>query len=147
MRTEIASEFAKDLVMEERFTTMKNQVYILGKQLHRIKRLENKVDVIITDSPLLFSILYKPDWLSVNFENLVLELFNSFDNINYLVERYKKYDNFGRIQSENEAIKKDKEIKFLLDKNKIGYNIVDGKRIGTIFIVQDVIKKLSKEGG
>ena len=68
---EMALEYAKDKVYEESFKTMDDQLYIFGKQYHRMWRLKNLVDVIITDSPLLLSIYYNKT-KSNYFEDLLL---------------------------------------------------------------------------
>jgi adenylate kinase family enzyme len=55
---ELVSEYAKELVWEERMETMKNEVYLFGKQHQRLFRLKNKVQYIITDRPLILSQFY-----------------------------------------------------------------------------------------
>ena len=58
---ELVSEFAKDKTWEHNMEALSNQVYVFGKQFYRISRCANQVDVIITDSPLLLSVIYNHD--------------------------------------------------------------------------------------
>ena len=73
---EMALEYAKDKVWEESNKVLDDQIYVFGKQLHRIFRLKDKVDVVITDSPILLSIIYDKTG-NKYFSDLVL---NQFDN-------------------------------------------------------------------
>lgn len=117
---EMALEFAKDKVWEESFKTMDDQIYIFGKQFHKIWRLKDKVDVIITDSPLPISIVYDKE-NSKAFHELIMEQFNKFNNFNFLIERGTDYQEAGRVQTEEEAKEVDKVVKNVLDENKIDY--------------------------
>ena len=79
---ELIQEFAKDKVWENNTEIFKpeNQVYIFGKQFYRMSRLKDKVDYIITDSPLLLSNVYnKSEFLKPHFEDAVRDCFNSFE--------------------------------------------------------------------
>ena len=96
---ELVLEFAKDKVWEEAFRTIDDQIYIFAKQYHKLWRLRDKVDVIITDSPLLVSIFYNKT-PSKYFNNFVIEQFNSFDNMTYFIERPDRYQQSGRIKEE-----------------------------------------------
>ena len=124
---EMALEFAKDKVWEESFKTMDDQIYIFGKQFHKIWRLKDKVDVIICDSPLPISIVYDKE-NSKPFHELVMEQFNKFVNFNFLLERGTDYQSEGRLQTEEEAKKVDETVKRVLDENRIDYTIlpIDG---------------------
>lgn len=83
---------------------------------------QKDVDIIITDSPLLLSILYNHDErLTDNFTNTVLDVFHSYNNLNFYLERTKNYNTKGRFQSEEEAKGIDKNIKNVLDTYNIPY--------------------------
>lgn len=115
---EMALEYAKDKVWEKSFHTLDNQIYVFGKQLHRLWRLKDQVDIIITDSPLLFSILYDKS-SNDKFRELVLDQFNQFNNINYFIERDQSYNPKGRMQTMEESMQLDSRIKEILGE----YNI------------------------
>ena len=48
---EMVTEFAKDIVWEERTELLKEQIYVFTNQNYRLFRVNGKVDIIITDSP------------------------------------------------------------------------------------------------
>ena len=142
IETELALEFAKELVWEENLS-IKNQIFVFGNQLHRIQRLINKVDVIITDSPLLLSIIYKPEYLSQTFDKLVIEVFNSYNNLNYWIERSHEFNPNGRVEKTlEEATIKDNQIKQLLVNNNILYESIVSNEEYIQNIIDDIINKI-----
>tara|TARA_Y100000310_G_scaffold251408_1_gene257872 strand:- start:1413 stop:1988 length:576 start_codon:yes stop_codon:yes gene_type:complete len=122
---EMAREFAKEKVWERSYPVLEDQLYVFAKQAHRMKILEDQVDVIITDSPLYLSLVYGDT--STTFGNLVKEIhFNSYINFNYFIQRTKPFHQSGRIQTETEATDLDRGIKLMLDEFKEPYTILDG---------------------
>lgn len=103
IKCELVTEFAKDLVWEERYKTLKNQQYVFGKQYHKIWRLLNQVDVIITDSPLLLSTIYVPDNYPDSFTKNVIDTVKTLNTLNIVLNRVGKYTNNGRLQTETET--------------------------------------------
>lgn len=115
---ELVCEYAKEKVWEESFNTMKDEIYLFAKQLHKQWRLKGKVHFIITDHCLLNSVIYDKK-ASPSFVNLVFEEFNKFNNINFFIMRGNKYETVGRIETEEESIKLDQDFKDLFNKNNI----------------------------
>lgn len=115
---ELVSEYAKELVWEERNETFKDELYIFAKQNHRMFRLNGKVEYIITDRPLILSIFYNWNYgdLPESFTSLVISEIRKFDNINFFLKRIKSYDELGRNQTEKEAVKMHGDIKQMLDR-------------------------------
>ena len=58
VKVELATEYAKDKVYDKSFKTLDDQFYVFGKQFHKIWRLVEDNDVIITDSPIILSVFY-----------------------------------------------------------------------------------------
>jgi hypothetical protein len=115
LKVEEAVEFAKELSYEKNYVTLQDQWKVTGEQHRRINILRDQVDYAITDSPLPLGILYADgrydaDW----YRDAVWGLFDSFDNINVYVERVKRYQPFGRNQTEDEARIKDRELRRLV---------------------------------
>ena len=118
VNAEIAPEYAKEVVWEENYKQLINQVAVLGHQHHRIFRLLDKVDVIITDSPILLVNAYTDN---EDVKKLALSEFNKFNNLNILLMRSKEYNPKGRMQTEQQAIEKDNEILNILKENNVPY--------------------------
>ena len=105
INAELVTEFAKDKVWEETKAVFDNQAYIFGKQYFRISRLEGKVDVVITDSPILLSAFYNKNdhVLGQEFNDLVFKVFDYYNRIDVFIHRVKAYNPVGRFQSETES--------------------------------------------
>ncbi len=124
---ELVTEFAKDMVYAGRTEELRdNQLYITAKQYSRMQRLAGKVDYIITDSPLVQSIMYTPEDYFNSFKQLVIEVYSSFTNLNVFINRVKKYEQYGRDRTEEESNIISNNILGLLDKNNLDYVRVDG---------------------
>lgn len=119
VNAELVTEFAKDKVWEESKAVFQNQVYIFGKQYFRISRVQDKVDVVITDSPIILSSFYaNDDVLGEEFDTLVTKVFDSYNSMNVFIDRVKPYNPAGRFQTERESDEVSKEmIKFLANHN------------------------------
>lgn len=109
---ELVTEYAKDLTWQESFKVLSNQVYVFAKQYHRIWRLQD-VDVVITDSPLLMSVVYGDT--SKTFKDLVVSEFSKMNNINVYLQRVKPYNPKGRSQTLDQAKELDNRILNTLD--------------------------------
>lgn len=146
VNAELITEFAKELVWEDRLSALANQLYVFGEQYQRLYRLADKVDVIVTDSPLILSSIYKPPHLGKEFDSLVLNTFNSFSNVNYFLNRTKPYCEAGRLQTEKQASEKDCEILQYLETNRIPYSIIPGDRRHGGLIVQQLYDRKAWNG-
>ena len=142
---ELVTEFAKDKVWEESKAVFNNQAYIFGKQYFRISRCADKVDVIVTDSPLLLSVIYNNDpVLGEEFNQVVRRVMNSYDCQNFFLVRTKEYNPVGRFQTEEESDKIADEIQQMLENEGIDYLVSTGDKAGYDWIVGEIINKLSQ---
>lgn len=148
---ELITEFAKDLVYEGQLNTLKiDQLYVFANQNHRMKMIQDytpNVDFIITDSPLLLSNIYGEinNSIDENFKSFATSIFNSYENINLFISRRGqfRYEEGGRIQTNEEAENVHNNIKKYLNDNNIKYHeieIVHGF-MGVIEKLESILKE------
>jgi tRNA uridine 5-carbamoylmethylation protein Kti12 len=118
---EFVHEWAKELTWDERFKCLTDQVSILGHQNNMVKRLDGKVDWVVTDTCIVMGLMYMPQNYYENFEPLMLEVFNSYDNVNVFVDRPDNYTEVGRNQTLEEARAIDDRILDLLENHRVPY--------------------------
>lgn len=146
INAELITEFAKDKVWENNEEVFKNQAYLFGKQSFKMSRCKDKVDCIITDSPLPLSIFYNNDAvLGEDFNKTVMNVFNSYNNLNYLLIRTKPYNPIGRHQTEEESDKLKAPMVSLLNDRKIPYIESTGDIEGYQQIIDEAMQVLNKE--
>jgi len=152
---EMALEYAKDLTWESSIPKkgkkkiknpkLENQLYVFGKQQHRMFRLNGKVNVIVTDSPLLHSLIYDAGSNSA-LKQLIIEEHSMYDNLNIFLNRKKKYNPNGRSQTLKEAVEIDNKIKSMLDTIAgMDYEIIDAVPKNIPLIIEMIQKRLNKK--
>ena len=142
IEVELVTEFAKDLVWEGRDKAFECQPYIFGKQLYRIQRVSDSVDVIITDSPIFLSAIYDREQ-DINFKNFILSQMNNFDNLNIYLNRVKPFNPNGRNEGSIEEAKvNDRKVLDFLNENKIEYKAINGDAEGCERIFNLITDKL-----
>ena len=115
---------------------MGNQLRLFSEQNHRIYRLLDQVDYVVTDGPILLSLAYlkegmqkfnKPtkSYWEKCFEDLCIETHFQYDNINFYIKRGDfPYESNGRRQNLEEAKVKDEQILAILEKYDISHHKV-----------------------
>ncbi len=108
---EIVSEFAKELVWEKRTEAFNVRLYMHAEQNHRLMMMNGNLDYIITDSPLILTSVYNHFYMEDKhtkdyndmIDNVVIETWNLYNNITFLLNRTVNYETNGRRESEEEA--------------------------------------------
>jgi hypothetical protein len=135
---EYVPEYSKELVWEKNWELLdgsyEHQKEILEVQKHRLDRLVGQVDFIVTDAPLLNNSIYLNDCPEKEgHKNYLLELFNEYNNFIFVVKRDEtKYEQEGRIQNLEEAMKKDNETIRMLKENGLYFGTYDHEHLDTI---------------
>jgi len=140
---EYVSEYAKDLIYENRFERLNDYLYVLAEQHHRLYRLRNKVEYVICDGSFLLGYIHcnkNSIYDKKLFKKFVLDIFNHYDNSNYFLDRKDiTYQTTGRKESLDEAISLDKKLMKLFIKEKILFKNLSPKKA-----VNQIIKDIYK---
>ena len=124
IQAEYVPEYAKELVWDEKRElldgSLKNQRKLFQEQNHRLARLIGKVDVVVTDAPILLNQVYLKE-PNPDFQKEIMDTFRSYHNFNLFVKRGDYYEQSGRLHTLEESRQKDEEVKQLLNSNRIYY--------------------------
>lgn len=131
---EQVTEFAKELVWSDSAHVLSKQNYVFANQEYRLSRLADKVDVAVSDAPLLLSAFYTPESYPVSFKRSVFDFFQAYRNINIFVERSHDYAMAGRIQNQEEADALAESMKRFLLENGIGFYTITANDANPMYL-------------
>ena len=120
LNVELALEYVKSKVFEDNTYVFKDQLYCFAKQQKKLRELNGKVDFVITDAPLLMSLIYNQTEVPL-FNDLVVQYYNEYDNMNFLLKRNHTYHTEGRKQTEQESDIVGEQLENYLKEYKIDY--------------------------
>ena len=136
---ELVREYAKNKVWEESYTVLDDQLYVSAKQQHEMKILNGKVDIVITDSPLLLGLIYNKDE-PPEFYNMIIAYYKRYHNLDIFLKRVKDYNQNGRIQTEEESKEIDKKLYEIFKKYCQTHGSVSASKEGVDDIINLIIK-------
>ena len=132
-KTDLVTDFAKDMIIQRNTSAMEEQLYIWASQLYRNRCAYKQATITVTDTPVLLGCIYnKP--LSPNLKKLIFEEYHKFNNFNLVIPRdiNREYSMFGRVHTEVESITIDQQIVELLTDNDIPFSYYDETNLQTI---------------
>ena len=111
---ELVTEYTKELIFQKDHWSLSDELIVFTEKYTRIKRMQ-EVDIVITDSPLINSVIYGKNQFGETGINFFKEVANSFDSLYFVVEPKTKYIPFGRMPDEELAKQAGDEIIELLN--------------------------------
>ncbi len=145
VNAELVTEFAKDKVWEGSKAVFENQAYIFGEQYFRISRVKDKVDVVVTDSPIMLSCFYGENdpVLGDEFNSLVKKVSNSFISLNAFIDRVKPYNPVGRLHTEEQSDEISRKLQDLLSSFGVRLRHYPGNLKGYDKLVEDIMDMMA----
>lgn len=118
--TELVDEVPKEMVWNEQFDRLSDQMFIFSQQNRKLSNFQGKYKFTVTDSPLDIQHLYvKKNKMPSDFHNLIDFYHNQYKTVDIWLNRKHKYQQVGRVQNEEESNQIGKEIKdFMKESHK-----------------------------
>lgn len=149
LNAEYTSEYVKGWAWEGKKVGPFDQFYIFGKETHNQSRLFDKVDFVISDSPVMLTAFYHYFYNGNNALDEVCKNFYKLTDeagvkvINFFLPRKKKYVKQGRYQTEEEANNVALELQEWLKKEGYDYIELDCPDKDRLDFVIDKLKALT----
>lgn len=136
---ELVSEYVKQWAWEGRNPVNFDQFYFFGKQMRKETHLFGKVDIIVTDAPVVLTAYYaevfgSPDQAAC-FRKMVQTYYDmckeeKVRHTHVFLKRVKPYNPKGRFQTEEEARAIDEDLRKFVKSNNIHVTDITGDREG-----------------
>ncbi len=139
-------EHAKLAIWSGQPWLLDQQTILLGRTWETLHALQDKVDVIIVDSPILLCSVYAREHEPVCFHQLTADLHRRTDRVNLLLERDPtlSYSTNGRRENEREAMIVDEQILTTLDIHNEPYCEISRTRKDIEHIATSVVEYLHR---
>lgn len=127
VEVELIDEYAKRLILAGSHHMLADQLTIMADQNSRISYAalpQNKIQFIVTDSPLFLSAFYTPSDYPESFKPFVFDMFKRNKNINIFLEHNHPYNQSGREQTEAESDADALRMKAMLIEHGIEFTIM-----------------------
>lgn len=119
-KTELVDEVPKEMVWNEEFDRLSDQMFVFSQQNRKLENLQGLYDFTVNDSPLdiqhMFARLNK---MPKEFHSLIDHYHNKYHTVDIFLNRKHKYQQVGRVQTEEESKNIGKEIKDFLDNKEV----------------------------
>lgn len=151
LNTELVTEFCKAWAIDKREITPYSQFYFFGKQSYAESRLFNKVDFIVTDSPVLLSAFYQEYYnsdcsLSYPCKEFYRKVaYDGIKVLNFYLPRKKKYVSAGRYQSEKESDEVAVRLKEWILKEGYPYMTLDCEDEDRVNVIMEKLREITDD--
>lgn len=119
--TVLVTEFAHQMVVENRSTALADQIFIWANQNHRIFAGHRHAQVVVTDSPILLGAVYNKN--NPNLRQVILDEHRKYNNLNIVMsfDPTYPYSMVGRIHDAEQSLQIEQDIIGLLDSQAVPY--------------------------
>lgn len=134
LNVELVGEEAKKWAWEKRQPVDFTQFYFFGNQSKKEYVLFDQVEYIITDAPVLLTSYYTQVFGSAEQAVLFRSMYLNYirmctdkghTHIHYFLKRNHPYQNKGRFQTEEEALKIDTQLKIFMEELGVSYKLIE----------------------
>ena len=142
LSVENTPEFFKEMIYEESASeNFGGQLYVLGEQNRRLARLKSKSEFAVTDCPLPLIGYYTPDNYIKGFDEFLDNIYNSYNNINYFIEREHEFEKERRVHSEEQSVEISKDLLSYLKSRNIDFKYLPSGSGVVDIIIKDLLDK------
>lgn len=141
---ENVQEVVKIAHYEQDHAFLKNDLKILAEKNRILDALDNaKLDIAIMDGPVLNSMVYKFGKPLQHFDALVMDIHESFNNLNLYIPGVRNFASVGRYEkTPEEALARGEEVLDMLTRNHIEFVTLDPDPTIHIQARNAIIKRL-----